>query len=61
MTTITSGVCNRAPRVRIKIIVYLIHRELMSGANITKSQGLTLPKTWIDIGQSQRTADISYM
>ena len=28
-------VCNGAPRVRIKIIVYLIHRELISGGNIT--------------------------
>ena len=26
-----------------------------------KSQGLTLPKAWIDIGKSERTAGISYV
>ena len=29
-------VCNQPPRVQIKIIVYLIHCELISGANITQ-------------------------
>ena len=28
---------------------------------IHKSQGLTLPKAWIDIGKSERTAGISYV
>ena len=26
-----------------------------------KSQGLTLPKVWIDIGKSERTAGVSYV
>ena len=28
---------------------------------IHKSQGLTLPKAWIDIGKSEKTAGISYV
>lgn len=28
---------------------------------IHKSQGLTLPKAWIDIGKSERTAGVSYV
>lgn len=28
---------------------------------IHKSQGFTLPKTWIDIGKSERTALVSYV
>ena len=28
---------------------------------IHKSQGLTLPKAWIDIGQTEKTAGISYV
>ena len=28
---------------------------------IRKSQGLTLPKAWIDIGKSERTAGVSYV
>lgn len=28
---------------------------------IHKSQGMTLPKAWIDIGKSERTAGVSYV
>ena len=35
--------------------------KLAWAITIHKSQGLTLPKAWIDIGQSERTAGISYV
>ena len=36
-------------------------RRLAWALTIHKSQGLTLPKAWIDIGKSERTAGVSYM
>ena len=34
--------------------------KLAWALTIHKSQGLTLPKAWIDIGKSERTAGVSY-
>ena len=36
-------------------------RRLAWALTIHKSQGLTLPKAWIDIGKSERTAGVSYV
>ena len=35
--------------------------KLACALTIHKSQGLTLPKAWIDIGKSERTAGVSYV
>ena len=35
--------------------------KLAWALTIHKSQGLTLPKAWIDIGKSERTAGVSYV
>ena len=35
--------------------------RLALALTIHKSQGLTLPKAWIDIGKSERTAGVSYV
>ncbi|XP_028412530.1 ATP-dependent DNA helicase PIF6-like [Dendronephthya gigantea] len=35
--------------------------RLALALTIHKSQGLTLPKAWIDIGKSERTAGVSYL
>ena len=35
--------------------------KLAWALTIHKSQGLTLPKSWIDIGKSERTAGVSYV
>ena len=35
--------------------------RLACALTIHKSQGLTLPKLWMDIGKSERTAGVSYV